>query len=90
MAKTTGATHKILAMGVQLTTRVATCDINIRLVDESENLGVVIVIKHLDARNGTRDDSSTTMTLLRAPTNFFALSVTNCRIRFGGGEHAKV
>lgn len=50
--KTIDTTHFILATAVKLTTIVASLDIDILLVNESYNLHVINIVKHLDACNG--------------------------------------
>jgi hypothetical protein len=90
MTKTTGTTYKILAMGVKLTTLVSSCNIDLCLIQESDDLNIVGCIKQLNACNGAPGNTATTMTLLRAPSDLIALSVTNGRIGLRGSERAKV
>jgi hypothetical protein len=90
MTETTDTTHKILAMGVKLTTKVTRCYIDLCLIHESDDLFIGRGIEHLNACNGAPGNTATTMTLLRAPTDFFALRVTNGRIGLWGSEGTKV
>jgi len=73
-------TSEVGTVGIQLTTKVVRRQIDLSLVNKTNNLDVVRSPHELDTSESTRRNHASAMTGLRAPSDFFLFSVTNgCR-----------
>jgi len=75
---THGITASISAMGVHFTSKVIAFQVNLALVDESNDLDVVGSRQELETGNGALRDEACTVRL-STPGNHFALSFTDRR-----------
>ena len=83
-------THKIGTVGIHLTTVVSRGDVNLRLVDETNDLNVGRGLHELHALQRIGRDEARPTTRLRAPGDRLALGVSNDRVRLRGTPQAEV
>jgi hypothetical protein len=77
-------------MGIKFTTIVLCVDIDVDLIRESDDLHVVYVIENLNASEGSIRNQPRAMARLCAHGDFYALRVTDRRVRLGRAEETKV
>ena len=83
-------TYEISAVRVQLAAKVVGGEVQLRLVEEGNDLEVRRGDKELHAGDGTRGNETGAAAGLRAPCDLLALGVANGRRSSGRGPHAPV
>ena len=83
-------THKIGTVGIHLTAVVPRGDVDLRLVDETNDLNIGGGLHELHALQRIGRDEARPTTRLRAPGYRLALSVSNDRVRLRGPPQAEV
>lgn len=71
-------------MGVKLSSTVSVLDVDLGLVDETNDLNVIGSFHVLETGQGASRDDTGTTALLGAPSNFLTLGVTDGRVGLGG------
>ncbi len=71
-------------MGVKLSSTVIGLEVDLGLVDETNDLEVAGGLHELNTGDGTTRDDAGTASLLGAPSNLLALGVTDGGVRLGG------
>jgi len=70
---TKGVTTEISTVGVELSSSIVGQDVDLGLVDDTDNLLIVRSLHILDTFKGARGDETRAMTWLGAPSDFFSL-----------------
>lgn len=90
MEKKREITHEILTVGVELSSVVVSCNVNLGLVNETSDLDVIRSLDVLNALEGTVGDEASTTALLGAPSDLLALRVSDGRVGLGRGPETEV
>lgn len=87
---TEGVTTEISTVGVKLSSTIARLDVDLRLVDEADDLDVARGLGELHAGKGASGDQARAVTLLGAPSDLLTLRVTNGGVGLHGRPQAEV
>ena len=77
MPSTRRTTHEVSTVGVKLSSTIVSLDVDLSLIDETDDLDVVGGLGELDTGEGTSRDEAGAVTLLRAPGDLLTLGVTD-------------
>ena len=84
MPSTHRTTHEVSTVGVKLSSTIVSLDVDLSLIDETDDLDVVGGLGELDTGEGTTRDEASAVALLGAPSDDLTLSVGDGRV--GGGR----
>ena len=84
------STHKIGTVGVELSSTVIGLEVDLGLVNETNDLEVAGGLHELNTGDGASGNDAGTAALLGAPSDFLTLGVTDGRVGLGGCPNTPV
>ena len=85
-----GKAHRVLSTRVKLAARVTVLNVDLCLIDEASNHGIVRSVEDLQTHESAVEHDTSTVAFLGAPSNLFAFGIGNGGIGSWGSPKTEV